>query len=733
MKSLLRMIRFPAPAAAALALAGCGDDTGRPADGHRFAEFVPAYNSHIRAWVAEQRAATLAEQEKVEAELAGPADDHARETLELRQTALQRELAKWDFRLSLDGYFSSGTPDEIPAELKWVDGMDEPEIGDPAAVKGGTLRQYITTFPATITPFGPNSNHGFRGELYDNISLPLVAPHPLTQRPIPGLAKQWALDPDGRTVWFRLNPLATYSNGEPVKAWHFQFAIYLRVSDDIFAPFSKQWFREQFARVATYGDDTLAVTLPEPKLFIETYAGALVAECPSFYDAYGADYAERYQWRFPPTTGAYEVRDNGIVKGVSVTQERVRDWWARDLKYYRHRFNPDRIVYLVIRNEPKAFELFRAGELDTFFLTRPNMWYEKSQIREVFDGHIERTTFYNRWPHIPRGFYLNVTKPPLDNRDVRVGIQHATNWRKVIDVIQRGDYQRLNSFGEGYPVFSDPSIRARPYSVSAARAAFARAGYTDEGKDGILRKPDGTRLSVTVTYPVIPYFDQMFSILREQARACGLDLRLNGLEVTVAYRNNMQKQHQIAFSAWTAGPPVPDYYQFLHSSTAFDERGNPKPHTNNLFVWAHPETDRLCEAARFGRTAEEVRDACWRLQRIMHDEAIFVPAYTVDFVRLANWRWIRWPDSEHTRFSPPVTLDPHTLHVLWIDQAMMAETLAARRTGQRFPEVTRMADAYRQVATQPLETQDLDDPSDPPDPEAASAPIPRDPPAADDP
>jgi microcin C transport system substrate-binding protein len=114
--------------------------------------------------------------------------------------------------------------------------------------------------------------------------------------------------------------------------------------------------------------------------------------------------------------------------------------------------------------------LFRAGELDTFFLTLPELWYEKSEIEPVYKGYIERVTFYNRYPKIPRGFYLNVIKPPLDNLDVRIGIQHAMNWQKVIDVMFRGDAERLNAFNEGYGVFSDPSIRARPFSIDSARA-----------------------------------------------------------------------------------------------------------------------------------------------------------------------------------------------------------------------------------------------------------------------
>ena len=232
----------------------------------------------------------------------------------------------------------------------------------------GTLRRYILTFPSTISPFGNNSNNEFRGEIYDYIDIPLVNIHPETMQLIPGLATQWALSADGRTTYFRLNPMATYSDGVPVHALDFLVAVYLRVSDDVFNPYAKQYFREEIAQVAIYDDHTLSVSLPETKINAPMLAGSLAPSPPHFYADYGPDYNERYQWRFPPSTGAYEVLPKDIVKGVSITQTRVKDWWAKDLKYYRYRFNPDKMVHTVIRDESKAFELFRAGELDTFYM-----------------------------------------------------------------------------------------------------------------------------------------------------------------------------------------------------------------------------------------------------------------------------------------------------------------------------------------------------------------------------
>ena len=471
-------------------------------------------------------------------------------------------------------------------------------------------------------------------------------------------------------------------------------------------PYAKQFFRENVANITAYGERLLSISLPEAQLYAPALAGALTPSPPHFYAEYGPDYTERYQWKFPPTTGAYEVLPDDIVKGVSITQTRVKDWWAKDRKYYKHRFNPDRIVHTVVRDEPKAFELFRAGELDSFNLTRPESWYEKSEIDPVYQGYIERHTFYNQYPALPLGIYMNVSKPLLDDKQIRIGIQHAMNWQKVIDVIHRSDYKRLDAFNQGYLLFSDPTIKARPFSISKARAAFREAGFTETDRDGILRRPDGTKLSISLSYRAHPSIDKMLTILREEAKACGFDLRLDSNEATVDYKKVMLKQHEMSFTAWVITPPTPDFHQFLHSSNAYDERGNIKPQTNNLFAWGRADTDMLSEKARFARTEEELRETTSKLQRIIHDEAIFVPGYTVDFVRMGSWRWLRWPDSEQTRFCAPIVYEPLEVHVHWIDDKIKKETLDAKRAGRSFGEVNRIFDDYRfPEATKPAEAE----------------------------
>ena len=140
-------------------------------------------------------------------------------------------LARMRSRLEIGVYFQFKEKADLPQDLEWKNGSEQPEIGDPESKKGGAFRYFISSFPPTIRPFGPNSNNSFRGELYDNVEVALVELHPETGEIMPGVAKEWALSSDQKNGFSRLDPDAKYNDGVPVKAEDFMWWVYLRASD----------------------------------------------------------------------------------------------------------------------------------------------------------------------------------------------------------------------------------------------------------------------------------------------------------------------------------------------------------------------------------------------------------------------------------------------------------------------------------------------------------------------
>ena len=617
-------------------------------------------------------------------QLAKATDAGAKSEIEQQLNAVRERLKKPE-------YFTFAKPEDLPKDLKWEDGMNEPEIGDEHAKKGGTMRLYVTGFPATLRIIGENSNGSFRSAHYDDIEMGLVGLHPDTGNVIPGIAKQWAVSADNRTVYFRIDPDATFSDGDPVEADDFFARFYMELSEYPKNPFGNQYYAEQFANITRYDARTLSITLADAKPLAPYFANTTPMS-RRFYSEFGPDFEQRYQWRCRPTSGAYVIREEDINFGRSITLTRVKNWWARDKKFNRYRCNVDRIIYRVVRLQEKVFELFRQGEIDCeeLMMGLPEYWYEKLEVPEVHKGYIHKTKFYNVWPSSMAGLWLNCAVPPLNNKDVRLGLCHATNYQKVIDFDLRGDFKRLNAQNEGYPLLGDPPILARPFDPQKAREYFAKAGYTKVGEDGVLVNDKGERLSLTITHRKTDIVQKVVQRLKEEAIKCGLEYKLDGIESTSFFQKVTQKKHQLAQVAFSAQPPFPDHYQAWHSKDAFMEDGKtPKPNTNNLCSFADKRMDAFCEAERRATTIEEMRKASFGADQIIHDEAAWIPGYEQGYYRTAYWRWVKFPEKT---FNIAASELPLQNHVHWIDEDAKRETEEAIRNGRTFPEVDQVFD-----------------------------------------
>src|SRR5687768_16655145 len=84
-----------------------------------------------------------------------------------------------------------------PRDVVWETNNDDPPIGSPEAMRGGTFNFFITSYPLTFRLMGPNSNDAFAGwnRLY-TMNFPLVGRHPVTDRFIPVMATHWSVQAD---------------------------------------------------------------------------------------------------------------------------------------------------------------------------------------------------------------------------------------------------------------------------------------------------------------------------------------------------------------------------------------------------------------------------------------------------------------------------------------------------------------------------------------------------------
>ena len=563
-------------------------------------------------------------------------------------------------------FFHYATPADLPKDLVWHDGSEQKEFADSRAVRGGTLRQFTAGTPPTLRRVGPNANNNFRGELYDNNDFGLLSSHPNTDEPIPALATSWAMSPDGMTAYFRLDPKAQFTDGQPITADDYFYAFYFHRSPWAKADWYADFYTREWGGITKYGAHTIAIKAPRKRPYQLEQLGELRPLPRNFFKDFGPNYEKLYNDRFQPTTGAYFVGPTGFQREKSVTLTRVQDWWGDHRKFYRHRYNPDVIEHGVIRDPEIAYASMLAGEIDFMPIMMPRYWYGTNEKKAYQNGFLTKAQFFNDIPRPPYGLYLNTQKPLLADLDVRVGLQHATDFQRVIDGFYRGDYARLNQFSEGLGKFTDPSIRPRRYSPELARAAFAKAGFTQVGPDGILMNAAGERLSFRLTFDTSDRRKYLATLV-ESARRCGVEYRPETLEHTTMYRKVMEKNHDIVFWAWSVSGRIPALWESHHTDNAVeklaDGRKVPKRQTNNITGIDDPALSKLIDQFRNATEEDEMIKLSFRMQHRIHDLADFIPGFKVPGYRIAHWGWVKFPEGFDVRSAE----DPGQYGLFWLD------------------------------------------------------------------
>ena len=584
-----------------------------------------------------------------------------------------------------------GLPVVLPDDLAWLTNDSDPEFASPDAIQGGTFRAYMSAFPLTLRLVGPDANGSFAGFLRSNVMAP-VSIHPSTRRAIPALATHWAFGEDGRSIYYRINSAARWSDGEPVTADDFVFAVQFMRSQEIVAPWYNNYYTERIRAIRAYDEHTFGIQGADSKPMDEMHYNYGFAPKPRHFHVMSDRWVEEYNWKPDPTTGPYHVGE--VSKGKYVDLERTENWWANDQRFYRNRFNPKRIRVKVIRDINTAYQHFLKGELDTFGLVQPDFWHEKAQGEEFDGGYIRKYWLYNQLPQPSVGMFMNSGAPLLSEKDIRYGIAHAMNFDKVINTILRRDYERLPTFQVGFGDYDNTDIQPRKFDLNLADEYFNRAGFSERDATGI-RVRNGQRLAFTVSYGQSNHTDRLV-ILKEEAKKAGLELELQLLDASAAFKKQQEKKHQIAWGGWTSQGFSPRFWEHFHSDNAV------KPQTNNITATADPVMDELIMQYRASSDLGERIQLAHRLEQMVHDSGVVIPSFQVPYTRAAAWRWIRLPEHIGTPTTGSIfnsqadsagTFSSGGL--FWIDPEIKDETLEARDAGKRFEPVTVLHDDFR--------------------------------------
>jgi microcin C transport system substrate-binding protein len=151
-------------------------------------------------------------------------------------------------------------------------------------------------------------------------------------------------------------------------------------------------------------------------------------------------------------------------------------------------------------------------------------------------------------------------------------------------------------------------------------------------------------------------------------------MRLQLLEPGTSFERGLERKFEMIETGWSSSF-YPDPREYL--GTDFKNATN----NNDFWGFGTKEVDALIKTYEDSLDAEARKNAMYRIDQIVHDEAFYIPFWTAPYVRLVYWDYIQFPEFYLPKRAGGIT----DYMVFWIDPAKKTALAQAMQTGQRYP------------------------------------------------
>lgn len=554
---------------------------------------------------------------------------------------------------------------EKTLQEQWLDRADP--LASPDAVPGGKITYAAASPPKSLNPYLDNNVFSYQvfGSLYES----LLGSDPLTADYAPGLARRWEISRDKKQFTFYIDPLARWSDGQPVTAedvlWTF---------NAIMAPASQTGPAKVALRtfLATPPEilDRLSIRFTASEVHWRNLGAVGGFEILPKHVFEGKDF-NKINNDFPVVSGPYRLAEHK--EGISLTLRRRSDWWARARTASRGTYNFETVVYRFFAEQDNAFEAFLAGEVDVFPVYRAAIWTGKTTGRKFDSNWIVKRQIRNHHPIGFQGFAMNLRRAPFDDLRVRKALALLLDRKRMNETLMANQYFLHRSYYEG---LYDPSNVCGnvtfEFNPDEARKLLDEAGWTTDPATGMRRK-DGKPLSFTFLTRD-ESSDKFLALYGEDLRKAGVEMKIERKDWAAWTRDMDEYRFDMTWAAWSSSL-YPDPEGMWSSAEA------KKPGGNNITGFTDPMVDQLIETQKSIFNVRERNGICRRIDGILAERVPYILLWNVDSVRLLYWDKFGTPPTVLSKFG-----DERSLLTYWWYDADNADDLReAMANGEALP------------------------------------------------
>ncbi|KIU53927.1 ABC transporter substrate-binding protein [Pseudomonas putida] len=459
------------------------------------------------------------------------------------------------------------------------------------------------------------------------------------------IAQKLERSADGLWLRFYIDPRARFADGRPVRAEDVRFTYQLLLRE------GNLKYRTQFADVAAVVVETpLQVRFDFKNNQNRTLALDL-ASLPVLPEHALDQDAFTNGGGFQALVGSGPYRIARVDNGRSITFERNRDWWARDLPVNRGRYNFDQLKIEYFGDTDVARQVLRGGGYDynrEFSATGYSIGYNGPALD---DGRLQRAHLARGAPQNAQGYVFNLQRPVFQDRRVRQALGLLWDFEWSNRQMMRNLYIRQQSF------FANSALAARalPDRAELALLEPLRAQVPAEVFDRVFEAPrtDGSGLIRDKQLQALallqqagwrPQGDQLvnargeplsFTFLNGQSglerlllpwkrnlAQIGITLDIRRIDAAQYVNRLMARDYDMIVTGYPVSPsPGLELYSYFGSAAATD------PGSNNYMALQDPAVDSLIDGLVKAASPADMLRHAHALDRVLQWNYYWIPNY----------------------------------------------------------------------------------------------------------